>query len=251
MSIPIHLLRKQQGGGRKEKKVKSNNLMDRIEECDRAGQYELDLSHLQLQDWPQETIILSAIHHVKAHGNLFKSVPSFAAFRGLETVDLSRSNIETIEDMEVSQLFNLKVLNLSRNNLRALPKEISRLVSLERLLVDRNQLQTFPENMGNMRSLKILDASHNQLIEVGSLLDRLPSLEDLNLAENPHLDPERLATRTRRLHEKRVLLSSKKSRRAMIERALNIQRNTLSREQEAIFRAVYEGPAKNAVDELP
>ena len=250
MSIPIHLLRKQQGG-KKEKKVKSNNLMDRIEECDRAGQYELDISPLQLPDWPQETIILSAIHHIKAYGNLFTQIPSLAAFRGLETIDLSRSNIETIEDMEVSQLFNLKSLNLSRNNLKSLPKEISRLVSLERLLVDRNQLQTFPENMGNMRSLKLLDASHNQLIEVGSLLDRIPALEDLNLSSNPLLNIEKLATRTRRLHEKRELLSSKKSRRAMIERALNIQRNTLSREQESIFRAVYEGPAKNEVDEVP
>ena len=82
-------------------------------------------------------------------------------------------------------------------------------------------------------------------------MDRIPALEDLNLSNNPHLDVEKLGTRTRRLHEKRMLLSSKKSRRAMIERALNIQRNTLSREQEAIFRAVYEGPAKNEVDELP
>jgi len=250
MSIPIHLLRKQ-GGGKKDKKVKSDNLMDRIEECDRAGQYELDLSHLKLLDWPQETIILSAIHHIKGHGNLFTSIPSFAAFRGLETVDLSRSNIETIEDMEVSQLFNLKVLNLSRNNLRELPKEIARLVSLEKLLVDRNQLQTFPENMGNMRTLRILDASHNQLIEVNTLLDRIPALEDLNLSSNPHLNIGKLGTRTRRLYEKRELLSSKNKRRAMIERALNIQRNTLSREQEAIFRAVYEGPAKGEVDELP
>lgn len=250
MSIPIHLLRKQQGG-KKEKKAKSTNLMDRIEECDRAGQFELDLSHLKLNDWPQETIILSAIHHCKGYGNLFTSIPSFAAFRGLETIDLSRCNIETINEMEVSQLFNLKVLNLSRNNLKELPAEIARLVSLETLLVDRNQLQTFPGNMGNMRTLRLLDASNNQLIEVGTLLDRIPALEDLNLSNNPHLDVEKLGTRTRRLHEKRMLLSSKKSRRAMIERALNIQRNTLSREQEAIFRAVYEGPAKNEVDELP
>ncbi len=250
MAIPVHLLRKQ-AGGKKEKKVKSDNLMDRIEECDRAGQYELDLSHLQLQDWPQETIILPAIHVCKGYGNQFRSIPSFAAFRGLEFIDLSRCQIETIDGMEVTELFNLKSLNLSRNNLKSLPKDIGRLVSLETLLVDRNQLQTFPTNMGTMRTLRVLDASHNQLVEVGSLLDRIPALEDLNLTGNSLLDKEKLGTRTRRLFEKRELLSSKRSRRAMIERALNIQRNTLSREQEAIFRTVYEGPAKGEVDELP
>jgi len=250
MSIPIHLLRKQ-AGGRKEKKIKSDNLMDRIEECDRAGQYELDLSHLKLQDWPQETIILPAIHICKGYGNLFTSIPTFAVFRGLESIDLSRCQIETIDGMEVTELFNLKYLNLARNNLKSLPKDIGRLVSLDTLLVDRNQLQTFPINMGTMRTLRVLDASHNQLIEVGSLLDRIPALEDLNLTGNPHLDKEKLGTRTRRLFEKRQLLASKGGRRAMIERALNIQRNILSREQEAIFRAVYEGPGKGEVDEVP
>lgn len=250
MSIPVHLLRKQ-AGGKKEKKVKSNNLMDRIEECDRAGQYELDLSHLKLNDWPQETIILPAIHICKGYGNMFQSIPSFSVFRGLESIDLSRCNIETINDMEVTELFNLKMLNLSRNNLKQLPSDLGRLVSLETLLLNHNELQTFPAGMGTMRTLRILDVSHNQLVEVGTLLDRIPALEDLNLTSNVHLDIEKLGTRTRRLYEKRVLLSSKKSRRAMIERALNIQRNVLSREQEAIFQAVYEGPAKGAVDELP
>ncbi len=250
MSIPLHLLRKQ-AGGKKPKKEKSLNVMDRIEECDRAGQYELDLSHLKLKDWPQETVILPAIHICKGYGNLFTEIPSFAVFRGLEYIDVSRCNIETIESMQVSELFNLKTLNLARNNLKSLPNDIGRLVSLETLLVDRNQLRTFPPNMGTMRTLRLLDASNNQLVDVGTLLDRIPALEDLNLTGNPHMDVEKLGTRTRRLYEKRMLLSSKHSRRAMIGRALNIQRNTLSREQEAIFTAVYEGPAKGEVDELP
>ena len=106
MSIPLHLLRKQ-AGGKKPKKEKGLNVMDRIEECDRAGQYELDLSHLKLKDWPQETVILPAIHICKGYGNLFTEIPSFAVFRGLEYIDVSRCNIETIESMQVSELFNL------------------------------------------------------------------------------------------------------------------------------------------------
>lgn len=253
--IPTRFLRNQkasEGGKKKEKKKeKSKTAMDRIEECDRAGQYELDLSHLNITEWPQETIILPNVHIVKGYGNLFTTMPSFAVFRGIEYCDLSRCKIENVDEMQVSQLFNLKHLNLSRNNLDHLPDDIGRLVALETLLIDKNQLKTFPSNMQSMRNCHKIDASYNQLIDVGTLLDRLPSLEDLNLAHNPHLDVEKLGTRTRRLHDKRIMMSAKENRRIMITRALNVRREVLSREQEAIFRAVYEGPPKGEPDELP
>lgn len=254
--IPTRFLRNvnktgDDGKKKERKKEKSKTAMDRIEECDRAGQYELDLSHLNITEWPQETIILPNVHLVKGHGNLFKTIPSFAVFRGIEYCDLSRCKIENIDEMQVSQLFNLRHLNLSRNNLDHLPDDIGRLVALETLLVDRNRLKTFPANMHSMRNCHKIDASHNQLIEVGTLLDRLPSLEDLNLAQNPHLDVDKLGTRTRRLHDKRVMMSAKENRRIMITRALNVRREILNREQEAIFTAVYEGPPKGEPDELP
>ena len=67
------------------------------------------------------------------------------------------------------------------------------------------------------------------IVEVGTLLDRLPSLEDLNLSGNPHLDLNKMGTRTRRLHEKRVMMSDKNNRRAMISRALNAERGAVAR----------------------
>jgi hypothetical protein len=253
--IPTRFLRNinkaNAGDDKKKKKVKSTTAMDRIEECDRGGQYELDLSHLKITEWPAETIILPNIHVCKGYGNLFKTIPSFAVFRGIEYCDLSRCNIEHIDEMDVSQLFNLKHLNLSRNKIDHLPEDIGRLVALETLLVDRNKLKTFPNNMHSMRNCHKIDASHNQLVDVGATLDRLPSLEDLNMAHNPHLDVEHLGTRTRRLHDKRVMMSAKENRRVMISRALSVRREVLSREQEAIFTAVYEGPPKNEPDELP
>jgi hypothetical protein len=252
--IPTRFLRNQGKDAKeiKKKKIeKGKTPMDRIEECDRGGQHELDFGHMKISTWPQETIILPNVHIIKAHGNLFTELPSFALFRSLEYCDLSRGNLENVDGMDVSQLFNLKHLNLSRNNLKKLPDNIGRLVALEVLLVDRNKLTTFPANMHSMRNCQRIDASHNMIVDVGTLLDRLPSLEDLNLSANPHLDLNKMGTRTRRLHEKRVMMSDKKNRRAMVGRALNVRREVLSREQEAIFRAVYEGPARGEVDELP
>lgn len=250
--IPTSLLRKAANKGKKKevKKEKSMNFMDRIEECDRQGQHDLDLTNLKLTAFPQETIVLANIRLMYAHGNAFATLPSFGHFRSIEHVDLSRGALQDIEEMKCSSLVSLKFLNLSRNQLTKLPDDIGRLVNLETLLIDRNQIETFPEGMHPMRNLVKLDASHNKLVDVGTKLDRLAALDDLNFNMNPSLNIEQLGTRTRRLHEKRQLMASKSERRVLIKRALDIRREVLNREQESIFRQVYETPI-GAVDELP
>ena len=243
------LLRSVGNGGKSErKKGRSPNILDRIEECDRAGQFELDLAHLNLADWPKETIIVPSIHILKAFGNRFTTLPSLETFRELEVLDLSRCNLTNVDDVGFQAFHNLTKLNLSRNSLKSLPAELTKLWGLEILLVDRNHLLDFPADMQNMRSLRILDASFNYLSNVGTALDKMASLEDLNLGANPDLDTETLGTRTRRLVDKRSLMASKEQRRALITRALGVQRNVLTREQQMIFREIYTSPD---ISELP
>lgn len=244
-------LRQSTGSKKAEKKVQSTNLLDRIEECDRAGQHTLDLAHLNLEDFPQETIIVPSIHVLLAYRNSFTKITSLAGFRQLEKIDLSRCNISNLDEVGFLSLHHLTELNLSRNSLTRLPPDIVRLIHLEKLLLDRNQLEAFPEGMITMRSLKVLDASFNCLTEVGSLLEKIPLLDDLNLSCNPNLIVKTLGLRTRRLVDKRALMSSKAERRILIQRALNVQRNVLTREQQAIFREIYEGPDPGGVDVLP
>jgi len=239
------------GGPKKDrKKGRSKNLMDRIEECDRAGQFELDLAHLDLLEWPKETIIVPSIHILRAYRNRFVTLPNLGTFRELEELDLSRCNLSDIEQVGFVAFHNLTKLNLSRNNLKALPADLVKLFGLEILLVDRNQLLDFPKDMQNMRSLRNLDASFNALTNVGTALDKMPSLEDLNLSANPDLDIATLGTRTRRLVDKRALMASKIERRILITRALGVQRNVLTREQQQIFREIYT-TAPGELTDLP
>lgn len=237
--LPTSLIRKANGGSKEKKKGRSKNLLDRIEECDRSGQYELDLAHLDLLDWPMETIIVPAIHILHAYRNRFTTIPNLSTFRGLEVLDLSRCNLTNIDDIGFVAFHNLHKLNLSRNNLKTLPADIIKLFSLDILLVDRNQLLEFPKDMQSMRSLRVLDASFNALTNVGTAIDRMPALEDLNLSNNPNLDIATLGTRTRRLVDKRALMGSKEERRVLIRRALNVQRSVLTREQQSIFKEIY------------
>lgn len=250
--VPTSILRKaaKSGGSGSPSKSKnrSPNVLDRIEECDRSGQYELDLAHLNLSEWPRETIIVPSIHILYAYHNRFTTIPNLGMFRGLEVLDLSRCSLTNLDEVGFVAFHNLHKLNLSRNNLKTLPADIVKLFALEELLVDRNQLLEFPKDMQTLRTLRLLDASFNALTNVGTALDKLPSLEDLNLTANPNLDLVTLGTRTRRLVDKRALMASKNERRVLIQRALGVQRNVLTREQQAIFREQWMGPEPS---ELP
>ena len=48
-----------------------------------------------------------------------------------------------------------------------------------------------------------------------------------------------------------MLMASKVSRRALITRALGIQRDVLTREQQEIFREVHESQNRGALDNFP
>ena len=134
---------------------------------------------------------------------------------------------------------------------------------LVELNIAKNKLSDFPEKMGELKQLRVLDASYNNFEVIGDRLEYLPNLDDLNLSFNPKLNTGLLhlgkpscqpayqptnqpnpdsfniyrftGTRTRRLLEKRALMSSKAERRALITRALGVQHSSLVREQNVIY----------------
>jgi len=230
---------------KKDGKKKSNNLLDRIEECEKFGQFDLDISHLGVSEWPPELLILPRVRNLKAHGNKLSLLPNLASsFKQLETLNLSRNMLVTLDRIEFNLLSFLKHLDVSRNHLTSLPAVIVKLPLLTHLLCDQNKLSGFPENMKEMRSLQVLSASSNQIVVVGESLENVPNLQDLNLANNPQLEVKSMGTRARRLHEKRVMMASKEERRALITRALNMQKRVLVREQDIVIEAMVSGDDK-------
>jgi hypothetical protein len=63
---------------------------------------------------------------------------------------------------EIGQLLALQKLNVSYNQLTALPAEIGQLVALQKLEVQENQLTTLPVTLEKCIALYILDISYNQ-----------------------------------------------------------------------------------------
>ncbi len=91
----------------------------------------------------------------------------------------------------LSQLKNLKKLDLNGKQLKTLPPEIGNLKALTNLLLGSNQLKTLPSEIGNLKALTILLLDNNQLKTLPPEIGSLKALTQLYLRENPLSDKEK------------------------------------------------------------
>lgn len=84
----------------------------------------------------------------------------------------------------LSNLKSLRQLDLSFNQLDALPRSLGELKSLEVLILEGNQFKTFPLVLLELKSLQTLNFDRNQLKELPPSLRELESLTTLDLSEN-------------------------------------------------------------------
>lgn len=61
------------------------------------------------------------------------------------------------------KLMKLEKLDLSRNNLAAIPVEIANLVGLSELNLDSNVIVSLPDQIGSLKNLKSLSIKHNKI----------------------------------------------------------------------------------------
>jgi len=170
---------------KKGKADDANRLIDRIEECEKGGQYKLDVSHLGLSELPiVEISVVPRISIFLGFGNQLQTMPTFSCFRALTTLDISRNCLDDISDMRLSQLHHVNHLDLSRNQLRELPIDLCKMPVLETLIVHRNLLTELPSEISHVKALTSIDASYNHIQYIGTTVETLPRLEFLNLDNN-------------------------------------------------------------------
>ena len=77
------------------------------------------------------------------------------------------------------------VIQLSKSNLREIPKDLLHISHLLRTLdLSNNRLQQVSDNIGTFKNLKILILSHNKLRFISASIDQLSKLETLQLEDN-------------------------------------------------------------------
>lgn len=79
----------------------------------------------------------------------------------IEELDISGNNLTGALSGEIRNLKNLKVLNVSNNQMTGVPAEIGQLSKLEALDLSNNKLTGLPYELGNLKNLKVLKLSGN------------------------------------------------------------------------------------------
>ncbi|XP_053601104.1 E3 ubiquitin-protein ligase LRSAM1-like [Plodia interpunctella] len=84
----------------------------------------------------------------------------------------------------ISDLYCLKVLNISYNKFSHLPEEIKFLINLAELYIHNNNLKDITDSIQHLQNLKILDVSNNRLRNLTPYLGKLKALTILKLSGN-------------------------------------------------------------------
>ena len=117
-----------------------------------------------------------------ANGEVLDRIET-ARQRRAKSLDLSGNQLTALPEA-VFQLTGLKVLYLSDNQLTALPEAVSRLTGLTELYLSNNQLTALPEAVCRLTGLTVLHLSGNQLTALPEAVFRLTGLTHLYLSDN-------------------------------------------------------------------
>jgi hypothetical protein len=178
----------------------------RIDDTRKQGKTELELTHLKLEQLPEEMFALENLEIVTLHNNRLETLPKrLWSLTRLKRIflDFNRlfalpDEVATLPDLQVLGLngnrlselppnlwrTNIKELFLAENPLKRLPPDIGHLTSLEKLYLGDTQLRSLPVEIGELKQLKALHLPNNRLSALPEAMAHLKALEVLNLSGN-------------------------------------------------------------------
>lgn len=140
-----------------------------IEQTAEKSLTKLDLSGLELEEWPPEIAKCTSLTELNLSNNQITSIPEdLQLMSNLEWLDLGRNQI-TFIPATIGQLSNLKGVNLSNNQITSIPEAIGHLSNLECLLLNENRITLIRKNeLSQLSDLKLawLNISGNPTIKV-------------------------------------------------------------------------------------
>lgn len=106
-------------------------------------------------------------------------------------LDLSGQNLAAIPQ-EIFQMKSLQFLDLSKNKIAEISDEIQNLSQLQELNLSDNQLNKVSAKIDELAFLQKLNLAKNQLTSLPEVMSNLGKLATLDLSENPNLDFKKL-----------------------------------------------------------
>ncbi|KAH8823759.1 hypothetical protein DL96DRAFT_1532126 [Flagelloscypha sp. PMI_526] len=102
----------------------------------------------------------------------------------LTSLDISHTKLASLDDPFILALPMLTVLNVSYNDMSALPGSIGNLSQLQHLDCSNNHIQHLPSEIGMLDELELLDVHNNSLFEVPATLWNCSKLRVVNMSAN-------------------------------------------------------------------
>ncbi|XP_054253947.1 leucine-rich repeat-containing protein 2 [Indicator indicator] len=144
--------------------------------------------HLSGEQWMEfpdslkEQIYLKEWH---VYNTLIQTIPAYIAlFQDLRILELSKNQINHLP-VEIGCLKNLKVLNVSFNNLKSVPPELGDCENLEKLDLSGNmEITELPFELSNLKQVTVVDVSANKFHSIPICVLRMSNLQWLDISSN-------------------------------------------------------------------
>ncbi len=105
------------------------------------------------------------------------------------SLDFSKSGIKSLPD-DISRFSNLKLVNISYNELDSFPPELLECEKLEVIIMIRCNLIEIPADIDQLKELKDVTLTHNKLESLPRSIGNLKNLRLLYIADNWFSEPE-------------------------------------------------------------
>lgn len=148
-----------------------------------------DFSHNNFKEdnFPQTIDQLKGLKWLKIDKTQLDLIPeAFSGLEKLEKLNISHNNLKSLVG-ELICLNNLKFLDCRHNSIKgdAIPDELFHIETLTVLDLSKNQIKVIPKNLGNCKSLQMLNLSYNGITNIDDdLFKNLTNLIYLNFSNN-------------------------------------------------------------------
>ncbi|KAM9367214.1 leucine-rich repeat-containing protein 2 [Phaethornis superciliosus] len=144
--------------------------------------------HLSGEQWTEFPDSLKEQTYVKewhVNNTLIQTIPGYIAlFQDLRVLELSKNQINHLP-VEIGCLKNLKVLNVSFNNLSSVPPELGDCENLEKLDLSGNmEITELPFELSNLKQVTVVDISANKFHSIPICILRMSNLQWLDVSSN-------------------------------------------------------------------
>lgn len=170
-----------------------NNLKDFYPEVMPPGfwrtikMYACSINNLEKLILSGKDVDMSALIELYASHNKIAVIDSAIGYlQNLRVLDLSANELDRVPT-EIFSLVNLEVFDVGGNRITSIPSDIGALKKLRELYLDNNRLEVLPFNLFLLEQLEIIELQSNQLRKLPSTLATLTKLKVINLDDNPPL----------------------------------------------------------------